>query len=395
MFTNQATPTTVNQSKDVLSNLTDNQREYLQSFKSVFFDPENDQEECLELLKDYKEGWEKNEPKESVEDLPDETDDFEDESTFKECTITGDKLVQISADSIPHLWHPYFPTTGLVGISGASEAGKSTFARQLALAICNDDKSFLNHPLFSEHKSVLYISTEDDQTSMSVLLKKQTVSRYTDGLKRFKLGLNVADIFLYIQKELNKEKVDLVVIDVWSDLYGESPNDFSKVRRNLNRYSKLCMKYKTCICIIHHNTKHSKDNEPSKTNLNGSQAIEAKLRTLLELRESNGNSKQLSILKGNYIPFELKKKRLILSQGKDLNLDFLSEQEYESEQGKQNQNSNDSIHKERAIQLYTIEGYSQQNTCKVLEKEFGDKAPSYGKMNAWLKGLKRGQTKKV
>lgn len=394
MFTNEATPTTVNQSKDVLSNLTDNQREYLQSLKSIFFDPEKDPEQCIDALKDYTENWEENVIEETSEDIPDETLEGEDESTFKECTITGDKLVQIEADSIPHLWHPYFPTTGLVGISGASEAGKSTFARQLALAICNDDTSFLNHPLFSVHKSVLYISTEDDQTSISILLKKQTVSRYRDGLQRFRLGLNIVDIFKYIQKEFNKQKVDLVVIDVWSDIYGDSPNDFSKVRRNLNKYSMLCMKYKTCICIIHHNTKHSKDNEPSKTNLNGSQAIEAKLRTLLELRESNGNSKQLSILKGNYIPFELKKKRLILSQGKDLNLDFLSEQEYEAEQGKKNQNSDDAICKERAIQLYTIEGYSQHETCEILKKEFGNKAPSYGKMNPWLKGFKKGQTKK-
>lgn len=394
MFTQETNPATDNQSNNVLSNLTDNQKEYLKSLKSVFFEPENDPEQCLEVLMDYKEGWEENVLEDSEEVIPEETTKSDDEVTFNEYTITGDKLVQIAVDSIPHLWYPFFPTTGLVGISGASEAGKSTFARQLALAICNDEKYFLEHPLYLQHKSVLYISTEDDQTSMSVQIKKQTLSRYRDGLSKFRLGLNITDVFTYIKKELTKEKADLIVIDVWADLYGESSNELSKVRRNLNSYSTLCREFKTCICIIHHNTKHSKDNEPSKTNLNGSQAIEAKLRTLLELREINGNSKQLSIIKGNYIPYELKKKRLILSQGDDLNLDFQAEQNCQVEQGKKNQNSVDELCKERAIQLYTIEGHSQHDTCKILMKEFGDKAPSYGKMNPWLKGFKKGQSKK-
>lgn len=394
MFTKETTPATVNQSKEVLSNLTDNQKEYLKSLKNVFFDPENDPEQCLEVLMDYKEGWEGNIIENSEEDIPEETTTSDDDLTFNEYTITGDKLVQLAEDKIPHLWYPYFPTTGLVGISGASEAGKSTLARQLALSICNDETTFLQKPLYLKHKSVLYISTEDDQTSMSFQIKKQTLSRYRDGLSRFRLGLNIANVFTYIQNELTKQKADLVVIDVWADLYGESSNDLSKVRKNLNNYSNLCRSFKTCICIIHHNTKHSKDNEPSKTNLNGSQAIEAKLRTLLELREINGTSKQLSIIKGNYIPFELKKKRLILSQGNDLNLDFQAEQHYEGEQGKKSQNSFDEVCKERAIQLYTVEGYSQHDTCKILMKEFGDKAPSYGKMNPWLKGYKKGQSKK-
>lgn len=384
MFTQETNLKTDNQSNDWYSQLTDKQKVFLETFRTPLFYPENNPEESHELLNGFEE----------IE-MPQASEASELREEFREYTTTADILVRNALNVIPHLWYPYFPSTALVGISGASEAGKSTFARQLALAICNGDSDFLTKPLNLKHKSIIYISTEDEEVSMGVLIKKQTASTYKDGLPRFRAGMNVVNAVDYLEKELKKQKADLVVIDVWSDLYGESPNDFSKVRRDLNKYAKLSRKFKTCICIIHHNTKHSRDNEPSKTNLNGSQAIEAKLRTLLELRVNPDNVRQLSVIKGNYIPFFLKKRRLMLKQNEDMNLEFYSEEEAANEQTIANPKSEDEEVKERAIHLYTIEGYAQTKVREILLKEFGERAPSHGTLSSkMLKGHKRNQSKK-
>lgn len=371
------------QSFDEISSLTDHLNQQVKTPKLSLFD-------ALQLIK----------PKESIligsndgeNEISIESIEFPVQS-FQEMTITGDVLVKGKFDSIPHIWESFFPTTGVVGICGASEAGKSTFTRQLSLAICNGDSHFLREKLTLKHESVIYISTEDEETSMSVLIKKQTVNRYKDGLNRFRAGLNIANVFSYLDKELTKQGADLVVIDVWSDLYGDSPNDFSKVRKDLNRYSDISKKFKTCICILHHNTKHSEGKDPSKTNLNGSQAIEAKLRTLLELRALNDGMKQLSIIKGNYISHEDKKKRLILSQSEDLNFNFIRQDDFNTAQSKiKNPKSGNQDVRKRAFELHRQKIYSQDEIVKILKGEFGEDKISKGTLNKMLKESDSGQS---
>lgn len=381
--------TQISQSETPSVNLTDNFQDRIHdpNFNPFFypengvFNPDNPTTEEFAIVRHIATGEEVI----MENDLPIIKDDI---------IISGYDLLKNAADSIPHLWYPYFPSIGIVGITGTSEAGKSSLSRQLALAVCNGDKDFLGKPLNTIHKRVIYISTEDSEVSMKVLLKRQAGDAYIEASKMLRLGFNVTKVFPLLARELKKQRTDLVVIDVWSDLYGDNPNDFAKVRANLNEFTKLANTFKTCICIVHHNTKHSKDAEPSKTNLNGSQAIEAKLRTLLELRAISDDAKQLTVLKGNYISPALKKKRLILTQGNDFNLSFLEEIDSSDESPRRKPKSEDDEVKEKAIQLYTIKGYSQSKVRKLLAEEFGDRAPSHGTLNTILKGFKKGQSKK-
>ena len=75
---------------------------------------------------------------------------------------------------------PYGSLSALVGESGV---GKSTFLRQLAIAIASGKNSFLNFKLNPKFKKVLYISTEDGYTFTHAALMKQlhmTPDRFDD-----------------------------------------------------------------------------------------------------------------------------------------------------------------------------------------------------------------------
>ena len=65
---------------------------------------------------------------------------------------------------------PYGSLTALVGESGV---GKSTYLRQLAIAIASDSKSFLGDKLNPIHKRVMYVSTEDGISFTVEALTKQ------------------------------------------------------------------------------------------------------------------------------------------------------------------------------------------------------------------------------
>lgn len=313
--------------------------------------------------------------------------ELEYEFTDEEVTFTGQDLVKIPINEIPFLWDRYFPKVGLVGVCGNSDSGKSTFVRDLCIAIGFDCGSYLGRKLRLKYKSAIYISSEDDQLSFSMFLKKQAKKYAGDGLKRLRVGLNVINPINYLEKELSKEGADFIVLDVWGDYFTDSPNDFTKVRANLKKYSELAIKYKTCICIIHHYNKKSNKSEPDKANLNGSQAIEAKLRTLLELRELKNGNKQLSILKGNYIPYSEKKKRLILRQDENLSYSKIAEitsKDEDSEKREFPKSGNLEI-KKRAKSLYNSKQYSQDQVLELLKEEFGDEAPSKGTLNKMLR----------
>jgi RecA-family ATPase len=308
--------------------------------------------------------------------------------------LSAEYLTSIAEDTIPHIWEPFFPKVGLVGICGASESGKSRIIRQLCLAICNNESDFLGSKLNLLHNSTLYISSEDNEISSGVNLKSQTFN-YPKSLKKAKFGFNVTNPLEFIKREFRTSKFDLVVIDVWSDFFGDNPNNFAKVRENLNQYSQLASEFETCICIIHHNTKHSEGKDPSKTNLNGSQAIEAKLRTLLEVRTSSEHETMLSVVKGNYIPMDLKKNRLILNSTDKLNYNLkeIKVTGYQKAENKINKSENP-LYIDR-VKILLESGNTQDRIVEILKKEFGNDAPKKGTVNQMVQRLRNNQSVKI
>ena len=87
-----------------------------------------------------------------------------------------------------------------------------------------------------------------------------------------------------------------------------SVNESNQVRLFLNQYSQLARKSKCLIIFMHNCGKRTEHFMPSKHNLLGSQAFEAKMRLVLELRTDieNVTYQHLCRVKGNYRSAEYK-----------------------------------------------------------------------------------------
>jgi hypothetical protein len=241
---------------------------------------------------------------------------------------TAKELFGLNFPKQPNLWEPFLPKVGLAGIAGGSDVGKSTFLRQLAIAIISDQKSFLGHSIDTAKREVLYISTEDGKQALKNALKKQLPEgeqdkQYLDRLM-FLTGDAEGDPIEIVDNIASKHSLALVVVDAWADTYTGSINETNKVRANLNLYSSIAEKHNLLVLILHHTGKRAENLEPDKNNLLGSQGIEGKLRVLLELRVDRiePHVRYLSVLKGNYLPASLKAKALKLEFGTNLNFTY-------------------------------------------------------------------------
>jgi RecA-family ATPase len=219
--------------------------------------------------------------------------------------ITGEMLLNKQVSEIPSLLEPLLPQTGLVCIAGSSDTGKSAFLRQLSMAVSAGLASFLGMKLHIEHRSAIYVSTEDDETASAYLVGRQNndLKLEAKSLRGLRFIFDAEDVAVDLESCLANAPADLVVIDCFSDLYTGSMNESNQVRQFLMKYSLLAAKYKCLIMFLHHCGKRTEMFMPSKHNLLGSQAFEAKMRLVLELRTDmkDVNYKHLCCVKGNYL----------------------------------------------------------------------------------------------
>jgi len=230
--------------------------------------------------------------------------------------ISATELLNRKIENIPCLIEPIFHKVGLAAIAGSSDTGKSSLMRYLCMCLVSGKSDFLGFPINVEHKKAIYVSTEDDDTAVSYLLGKQNkdmLCDHFDGL-RFIFEFEIEKILQTLDEALNEQPSDIVCIDAFTDLYGRSMNESSQVRCFLNDYSQLAQKHKCLILFLHHCGKRTDELPPSKHNLLGSQAFEAKMRLVMELRNDNldNNLKHLCIVKGNYLPITKKNESLLL-----------------------------------------------------------------------------------
>ena len=59
--------------------------------------------------------------------------------------------------------------------------------------------------------------------------------------------------------ELSRERVDVVVIDTFTDIYSGDMNQINQVRHFLNQYSNLAKQYACAIIFNHHTGKYTED----------------------------------------------------------------------------------------------------------------------------------------
>jgi hypothetical protein len=226
---------------------------------------------------------------------------------------TATDLLNMEIKDIPKLWEPFFPSKGLVGLTGSSDCGKSMLLRQLAIAVVLQKDNFLGYPLHTKYGSALYVCTEDDLEGTAANLSSQIGNVDRQKVSNLKFVFDTNDLVKRLDGMLTEMPADVVILDTWSDTFIGNPNSWVDIRQNLSQLKTLYQKHGCLIVIIHHTVKNSEKNAPDKNKLNGSQAIEAKLRSLLELRNgTNADERLLYVLKSNYIPKEYKAEGLLL-----------------------------------------------------------------------------------
>jgi len=230
--------------------------------------------------------------------------------------ITALDLLKQDNDEIPCLLEGLIATVGIGAVVGSSDTGKSSFLRQLATAVATKQADFLGWKINAVYHRSIYVSSEDDERAVSFLLKKQAKGkRVPDELySNLRFVFDTDNLLETLEGLLQDSPVDLIVIDAFSDLFAGQMNANNEVRTFLNKYSQLAQKYQCLILFLHHTGKRTEQLEPSKNNVIGSQGFEAKMRILIELRQDfmEKNYRHLCIVKGNYIPKEMKSESFVL-----------------------------------------------------------------------------------
>lgn len=224
-------------------------------------------------------------------------------------SISACTLLQNGITELPTLIKPIFPKVGVCALAGESDSGKSSFLRDMAISISSGKPDFLGWSITSTHHSVIYVTTEDDEFAISYLLNKQVnPSANPELLSKLRFIFDSENILDKLETELMVAPADLLIIDVFTDLFSGELNANTQVRNYINKYSDLAKRYGCLIIYLHHTGKRTELLRPSKNNLLGSQGFEAKMRMVIELRIDSIDSRfrHFCIVKGNYLDFTFK-----------------------------------------------------------------------------------------
>lgn len=212
------------------------------------------------------------------------------------------EIYSMGKKEIPCLWEPFFPSQGIVAMVGSSDVGKSHLLLQLAIAIAYKDEEFLGFKLNASSGKVIYITTEDDELSLSPRIinlasKRGTIAPLSN------LNIFTSSEYLeYIDECVQTIPYDAIIIDTFSDIYSDEINQANKVRAFLQRFKNLSCSTNTLFIFNHHCTKRNEEKPPHKDNVMGSQGFESSMRSVLELRRdpTDDSYRHLCALKGNY-----------------------------------------------------------------------------------------------
>ena len=236
--------------------------------------------------------------------------------------ISGKALIDLNIDELPMLFSGLIPLTGIWALVGASDTCKSMILRQLAMSVVKGT-DFIGWKFKGKHKRVIVVCSEDDEYAISFLLKKQNrrMELSNEELDHMSFIFETAELTKILEDMLQKHPVDLIIIDAFGDVFtGRDMNQNSLVRTFLNEYSHLSNKYKCSIAFLHHTGKRTEELAPSKNNSIGSQGFEAKMRLMEELRMDKNKSdiRHFCIVKGNYLPSDMKTASYVLKMDEHL-----------------------------------------------------------------------------
>ena len=278
--------------------------------------------------------------------------------------VSARYLLENDIIEIPMLWGHLLQKCGIAVLSGSSDTGKSTLLRQLAIAIVTEQERFLGLSLKPTHHRVIYISTEDDEESLSPRIKKEhrkdTIIADYDNLTFI-----IDGEFEIAKNEFKKKPADCIIIDTWGDYAEGDLNSANNVRTPLKALRSFDLTNKCLFIINHQNRKSASDYDISKKNLLGSQSLEAKARVVLMLTIDNDDPtlRKLSVSKGNYIPYKLKQRSIIIRTNEDFIFEYLSEVENPISKGKES----DKRHDENLAAVETLLAKGKKPTEIIAE----------------------------
>jgi len=234
---------------------------------------------------------------------------------------SGEYLIKRKIETLPTLLDPIFPRVGSIAIAGSSDLGKSTLLRQLAIAVCVGDSTFLGWKLNPVHKSAMVVSTEDFADLMTITLKTFNKERKLDysKYKDIHFMFVIENLLEKLEAFIKDNPIDLLVMDAFLDIFDGVINDGGQVRRFITKYDQLAAKYGFLVVFNHHAGKRTQQFAPSKDNLLGSQSFEAKMRLVIEVRPDLAidNRLHLCIVKGNYLAPEYKLESYIIESNEN------------------------------------------------------------------------------
>lgn len=235
--------------------------------------------------------------------------------------FTAKELMARNLKEMPFLLDNIFQQKGLAILGGSSDTGKSSLLRQLAICVSLGESTFLGVKLNPVHNRAIYVSTEDSDDSIAVLLNKVKAEYPALETSENLLYIFVGDKLLTCLDDMLRSKpADLIVIDTLSNFLPGDMNQSNQVRAYLEKYNALATKYNCLIIFNHHTGKTAEQKTPSKENLLGSQGIESFARCVIELRRDYAQTdlRHMCIVKGNYIPDTLKQKSTVLKFSSNL-----------------------------------------------------------------------------
>ena len=242
--------------------------------------------------------------------------------------FTGKELFDRHIEVIPTLLDPIFPKKGIILFAGSSDTGKSSFLRDLSVAIAEGRDKFLDYNLNSTFNRVIYYSTEDDDDSVAHLLYKQRERIEDDSkLQNITYIFHQNDPIQELKQELSENPADCIIVDALGDILQGNINQANEVRNYLANYTVLASTYNCLIIFLHHTNKNSENNIPSKHNISGSHGLEAKSRLAIEFRidRTNPDIRHICIVKGNYLPKEYKNESFVVIFNQDMTYSWTDE----------------------------------------------------------------------
>ncbi len=243
---------------------------------------------------------------------------------------TMKQVLSLPENAQPWLVENWIPAGQLTALIAPSDVGKSIFCRQLVVCTVLKRKLFVEQGLNAKHGQAIYVSTEDmdyewKQKMQNYPLDKHELKLIEENMLLItNFGDSSGDLVRLLDEELKQTPTDLVVLDVLTDVFTGDINNSISVRSFLKPFKDLAQKHGTAFLFVHHVSKRGEVSaQHSKQNVLGSQAIEASMRSVLELRKDpdNVDERVLKIIKGNYVPEVIKKQNIKLLLKPDLTYD--------------------------------------------------------------------------